>query len=217
MFNFILGSIIYSGSDPNLDVWGLYCSIAGIFTFIAIVIIMQEVLVGEKDSGTAAWILSKPVSRTAFVVSKFVPNAVGTLLSIAFIPAVLTYIHVGFATKTWVNPFNFLAGIGVLGLVMLFYVALTLMLGALFNSRAPVIGIAMAFGFGQQYLVGLLPFLKKILPWDLFMSLGEGAPLAVAPSLIYGEPVDLLPVWSTLALIAIFCIVAIRSFKRTEL
>ncbi|MFX1538102.1 MAG: ABC transporter permease subunit, partial [Promethearchaeota archaeon] len=49
---------------------GLYSGFGGLFTSVAAVIFAQDVIVGEKKSGTAAWVLSKPVSRTAFILSK---------------------------------------------------------------------------------------------------------------------------------------------------
>ena len=46
----------------------------GLFTPIGAIIAMQGSIIDEKKSGTAAWIMSKPVSRTAFIVSKLLAN-----------------------------------------------------------------------------------------------------------------------------------------------
>ena len=56
------------GNDgpPILLMYGLF---GGMFVAFGVMIIMQRVLIREKRSGTAAWVLSKPVTRTAFVVS----------------------------------------------------------------------------------------------------------------------------------------------------
>src|SRR5512136_247108 len=43
------------------------------------IIIMQGILVGEKKDGTTAWILSKPASRPAYILSKLLANGVGIL------------------------------------------------------------------------------------------------------------------------------------------
>ena len=45
----------------------------------------------------------------------------------------------------------------------MFYLTLTLMLGTLFDSAAPVIGIPLAFAFGQQSLTSI-PGLVGFLP-----------------------------------------------------
>lgn len=47
------------------------------------------------------------------------------------------------------------------------------MLGTFFRSRGPVIGITMAIMFLQQYMIALLPILRYVLPWSLFVSLSN--------------------------------------------
>ena len=53
----------------------MYGIFGGMFVAFGVMIIMQRVLVGEKHAGTAAWVLSKPVTRTAFVVSRLTVNS----------------------------------------------------------------------------------------------------------------------------------------------
>ena len=43
----------------------IFAVASGLFGAIGTVIAMQGSLIDEKKSGTAAWIMSKPVSRTA--------------------------------------------------------------------------------------------------------------------------------------------------------
>ncbi len=50
--------------------------VASLSLALGIIIVTQDEFVGEKHSGTAAWILSKPVSRTAFYLSKFTANLI---------------------------------------------------------------------------------------------------------------------------------------------
>ncbi len=57
----------------------IYAVFAGMFPAVAVVIIMQGVLVGEKRDGTAAWVMSKPISRPAFILSKVLANSLGVL------------------------------------------------------------------------------------------------------------------------------------------
>ena len=86
----ILQSTDISGiSEPPL----MFSLFAGLFTTIAAVIIMQDALVGEKETGTAAWVLSKPASRPAFFLSKLLPNMLGTLISMLIIPGVVFMIE----------------------------------------------------------------------------------------------------------------------------
>ena len=54
----------------------------GIFSMvlaIASVILLQGSLVGEKQSGTAAWILSNPISRSSYILSKLVAHTGGIM------------------------------------------------------------------------------------------------------------------------------------------
>src|SRR5215212_1877758 len=46
-------------------------------TAIGVVTTAQGAIVREKQLGTAAWVLSKPVSRSAFILAKFIAYAVG--------------------------------------------------------------------------------------------------------------------------------------------
>ena len=71
---------VKEGEDgpPVLFMYGLF---GGMFVAFGVMIIMQRVLVGEKRSGTAAWVLSKPVTRTAFVVSRLVVNSIAILFT----------------------------------------------------------------------------------------------------------------------------------------
>ena len=62
------------------------------FPAIAVIIIMKDTLVGEKQSGTAAWVLSKPVSRPAFILSKLAANSIGVLATIVILPGVVAFI-----------------------------------------------------------------------------------------------------------------------------
>jgi ABC-2 type transport system permease protein len=80
---------------------------------------------------------------------------------------------------------------GVLGVILishLFFLSLTLMLGTFFNSRGPVIGIPLAILFMQQNILGFLPALRYVLPWNLLVPLGNTNPLVI--SLIMGTPVQ---------------------------
>ena len=65
------------------------------FVAFGVMIVMQRVLVREKNSGTAAWVLSKPVTRTAFVVSRLVVNTIAILLTSVLVPGLIFYITLG--------------------------------------------------------------------------------------------------------------------------
>jgi ABC-2 type transport system permease protein len=67
VINGSLAAFIWGDAPDELDVFTLY-SVMSMFAAIAVAIVMQEAIVGEKRSGTAAWVLSKPASRQAFML-----------------------------------------------------------------------------------------------------------------------------------------------------
>src|SRR5512146_2739756 len=77
---------------PVLFLYGIF---AGMFVAFGVMIVMQRVLVGEKHSGTASWVLTKPVTRTAFVLSRLVVNTIAILLTSVIVPGVIFYLTLG--------------------------------------------------------------------------------------------------------------------------
>jgi ABC-2 type transport system permease protein len=217
IINGILAGILWSGQPVSaIDAVSLYCIFSGLFPAIAVIIIMQDELVGEKETGTAAWILSKPVSRTAFVLAKFVANSLGVLVTMLLIPGIVAYIQISLALGSWLAPLNFLGGIGVLYVNQLYYLSLTLMLGAFFHRRGPVIGIPLALAFGQQMIFGMLPIMAQVLPWTLVVPLGE-LEVSIASGLILGQtPPSLYPLYISLVCVVVFTGLAFWRFEKEE-
>ncbi len=187
----ILVSAMLFGDEPggyetSLLVFSLF---AGIFPAVAISIIMQDVLVGEKREGTAAWVLSKPVSRPAFLLPKVIANSVGVLATMAAAPCTMGFILFSIYQGSLVDPLRFIMAMGVFFVGHFFFLTFTLMLSTFFNNRGPVIGLSMTLIFMQQYIVGGVPALGYFLPWNLVVPLGE-QPNCLVYSLLTGTPVQ---------------------------
>lgn len=213
---FMMGTMIFVAKESIDNVVMIYCVFAGLFPAVAVVIIMQDALVGEKQTGTAAWVLSKPASRQAFILSKLVADSLGVLVTMVILPGFVAYVMIWFGMGTQFNPLVFLECLAVIWLFQLFFLALTLMLGAFFSSRGPVIGIPLAVLFLQQNLIGFIPQLKYVLPWTLVVSLNDQAN-AIVPNLLLGQPVNsYLLVWVTLVEIVIFVALAVWRFQKEE-
>lgn len=105
----------------------------------------------------------------------------------------------------------FLVGVAVAVLHLLFYIVLTLMLGTLFNSRAPVAGIGLAMILTGTMFKGIIP-LEVLLftPW-LFQDL-SGA-LALEMPL---PPGWFVPILVVSCLIIVMTAVALWRFGREE-
>ncbi|MGE5220815.1 MAG: ABC transporter permease [Omnitrophica WOR_2 bacterium] len=194
----------------------IYSLFAGIFPAIAVIIIMQDALVGEKQSGTAAWVLSKPVSRPAFILSKLVANSIGVLATIVILPGIVAFILMAFGGKFQIEMLPFLAAMGVIFLVQLYFLTLVLMLGSLLNNRGAVIGIALGFLFLQQYIIGWRPVLKNFLPWTLAVPLNNQND-AMVVSLLSGTPIpSLLPLVIISIEIVVFVLITLWRFEKEE-
>lgn len=214
---FMLAGIIFGSKNFELgEGIILYSIFAGLFPAVGVVIIMQDALVGEKTTGTIAWILSKPVARPAIILSKVVANSLGILVTMVLVPGVFAYALLSVASKAALNPASFLAAWGVIFISHLFYLTLTLMLGAFFNARGPVIGLALGILFLQQYLVGLLPILRYLLPWTLAIPINNQTD-AIVPALLLGEPISsFLPILGVAVECVLFVLVSLWRFNREE-
>jgi len=199
---------------PLLLMYGVF---GGMFVAVGVMIIMQQVLVREKRSGTAAWVLSKPVTRTAFVVSRLAVNSIAILLTAVIVPGAVLYITLGLLSDLgWLSPFGFAAALALNSVNMFYWTALVLMMGTLSDSSNVVIAVPIALFFGFAYGPGLVPQLIYISPLMLsFSPVGQINPLTV--SFISGEPVfSWLPLISTVVSCVIFIAAAIWRFNRQE-
>lgn len=214
VINGSLAAVIWGEAPDETSVFTLF-GVMTMFAAIAVIILMQEAVVGEKKSGTAAWVMSKPVSRPAFVLSKLVPNAAGVVVTMLAIPSAVFLVQV-VAAGIDVSVDRFALAASVAALNLLFYLTLTLMLGTLFQSSAPVIAIPLAFAFGQQLFAGV-PGLASFLPWSLLVPVG-GSDVSVVGAIAVGQPLPAAGalIFTGLACV-VFTVVAFWKFARTEL
>jgi len=202
---------------PEIETPMLYGVFGGMFVAFGVMITMQRVIVGEKRAGTADWVLSKPVTRTAFVVSRLVGNTLGVLFTAVLVPGVVAYLTIGLMTPLgWLPPLYYLAGLAVLSLSAFFWLTLTLMTGTFFEKSGGVIAIPMGLYFAMWMLPSVLPPLMYITP--VILTIGpEGDFKGVSTALMLGEsPFSWIPVITAVIFSVIFITVAIRRFNRQE-
>ncbi|HSJ56400.1 MAG TPA: ABC transporter permease subunit, partial [Anaerolineae bacterium] len=101
------------------------------------IILAQDEILGERLSGVTEWILSKPVSRDAYVLSKLVANAVGVLILLVALQMAIAYALISVAAGALLPVGPYLIGFVGMALHTLFYLALTLMMGVLVQDRGP--------------------------------------------------------------------------------
>jgi len=218
IINLILLMIAVSEESADVvELVMLFNIFMGIFAAVGVCIIMQGAIVGEKQNGTAAWVLSKPASRQAFVLAKLIANTTGIRLTIILTQGILAFAIISLATDTTLSPLAYLAGLGIHWVNLFFYITLTLMLGALFNNRAIAIGLPLAFLFAQQFLVGLIPTLADFLPFTLTVPLDNSDYPAIAAAVMSGEAVPtIMPVLATFGFSILFVAVSLWAFEREE-
>jgi ABC-2 type transport system permease protein len=187
---------------------------ASILPAVTAVIAGQDALIGERQSGTAAWVLSKPVSRSAFILSKMTASTIGLFFTGVLIPGAAAYLQLSVWSKTaW--SMGFFGAMGLVFLNLFFYLSLTYMLGSLFNNRGIVLGISLALAIiGPLYLYSV-PVLNVITPWTLLMPLGGGMSQGIA--LTFGQaPEPVLPIIGTVVMCLVFIVVTLWRFHREE-
>jgi ABC-2 type transport system permease protein len=215
IINFILAGVVFSSSGAGImeisDLFGIF---SGLFTMIAVIIIMQDAIVGERDAGTAAWVLSKPVSRQAFILAKIIPNAFGFLITMTLLPGLVAYFLVGFGSGTFFPAVGFGLALLVIWLVQCFFMLLTLMLGTFFTARGVVVGIPLALAFGQQILLNI-PYLIHILPWSIYVPVGNNSSL-IAALINQQPPADWMPLIVVVICIFLFTFLSLYQFRREE-
>ena len=188
----------------------LFCVALGHATAFGAVVVTQGAIVGEKQRGTAAWILSKPVGRPAFVLAKLAAYGVSYAGLAVLIPSAIFY---GQSVLLWgsgPDPLRFAASVLLIVLHALCYLALTLMLGTLAGARGVVAGSALGAVLGGMLAQERLKGLAQVMPWELpdiaaLLATGGQLPARVA-----------IPIVATMLWAGVFVVVAVWRFTRDE-
>jgi ABC-2 type transport system permease protein len=174
------------------------------------IVITHNAIVGEKQSGTAAWILSKPVARSAFILAKLLGAATGTVTMVAAVEGAAAYAILA-ATGHAPPALTYLGAMAAIAVYLLFFAAFTLCLGTVFPSRGPVLAIPLlAILAGQLLHLNLADIAAALLPT------GQAA-IGVSASSGGPAPGAALAVTSLYALLAAALVgAAIARFSREE-
>ncbi len=204
MLNFTPETLLTFGTS-------MFFQVAGIALLIGGVIIAHDSILKERESGTAAWLLSKPISRKAFVLSKLIACTVGLLVIVIAVQAAIAYTQISIAYGGLAPVVPFLGGLGIMSLNGLFYMVLALALGAFTLSRGATLGLPIIIGLVGGILLQVVSELQYITPWTL-----GGMAEAVAAG---GALPDwaIFPIIATVVWIIVFAGAAIWRFEQIEL
>ncbi len=225
IINGIIAIILFTpekGSQPMppgvkaITALTVFFGFAGIAISIGTAIAGQGEILDEKRSGTAAWILSKPVSRVAFILSKLISNAISILIIMILLQGCVAFFLTTVSTGATLSFSKFLGGLSVMYVAALFYFTLALMIGTISSRRGAAIGLPMVILFAYQFLPAIAPWLEQIMPWNLTSVTNTNSnPIALAVTL--GLPVaSMTPLIATLAWCALFIVIAVWRFNREE-
>lgn len=178
---------------------------------IGAVILSQDLLVDERQSGVAEWLLTKPVTRSAYVMAKLLTNAVFILLFLIIVPSGLIYALFYLRAGEAFALLPFLSGVGIMALHTLFYVTLAVMLGAFTNSRLAILGITLGSLFGGGIVGSFVKPAIYVTPWMLSK---------VSSLLVSGQPLPEGLLWGPVIATALWCvafvILALMKFEKVE-
>lgn len=189
----------------------IFFSALALATGIGGIVLMQDTIIGERQSGTAEWILSKPVSRRAFVLAKLLAHGSSFTLLGVLVPCLVGYLQMTFWSGMFPPVFPFLILVLLSVLHALFYVALTLMLGTMAQARGSILGVSLVVLFAGQIVPMILSFTVKVTPWKMVelaaMLAFNGGPLS-----LIALPAVMTFLWSIL-----FTILAVRKFVSSDI
>jgi ABC-type transport system involved in multi-copper enzyme maturation permease subunit len=182
----------------QFDQWILFVAI---FATIGLLIV-------ERSSGTLAWTMSKPISRTSLLATKWLVGVAMLALFGLFLP-----LGISAAVATWsYGAVPDLARVATLGLLLIalpaFYAALNLALSTRLNSQAGVAAIGVGVALVPLLFGGFLPVLAEL--WPTSMS-------AVAIAAANGEGTHLPTVVSWLLVVVALAIGGLAVFAREDL
>jgi ABC-2 type transport system permease protein len=201
----------FGENSPEVEGVTLFFSFLATAGILGVITLGQDAIIHEKQTGTAAWVLSKPANRAAFILSKLAADATGILVFVILIPGMIFFLEIFLVAKLVLPVVPFLTGLGLFLLAVVFYLSLVTLLGVLFESRKPVMGIAYVVLFGGTIFIQILPQSTFFLPFglDKLASLVTmGKPL---PEMAY------IGVIVTAVLSILFILVALLRFQKMEL
>jgi len=189
-----------------MDAVTQYIKNIGQFGVILALLLTMGAVAQEKDKGTAAMMLVKPLPRVTFLTAKFTALALMFTVTTAIASAACYY-------YTWLlfgalDVPHWLALNGLMLVYMLVYVALTLFCSVVTKSQAAAGGLALSLLFILG-IAGAIPGVNEILPGQL---------LAWGAGLMAGKADAFWPaLWVSVGIIAVALTGAKLIFEKQEL
>jgi ABC-2 type transport system permease protein len=190
------------------DALGSYVEFIGSFGYILVILLGMNAIAGEKETGTAGMILSKPMPRWVFVLSKFSAQSLvytSAILAGALTVYYCTYVLFGFADGLIVIKISLL-----LLLWLLTYAGAVLLASVLGRTVATAAGIGLALAV----VIGLARNIPRygnwtpngLMAWATGFTAGADNALAFPGALV-----------GSLAMLLLFLIGSVVLLERQEI
>ncbi len=177
------------------------------FIVLAVIFATMSLLLSERDSGTLAWTISKPVSRTSVLVSKWLTSTLILWVAAIVIPLALTT-----ALVTVLYGLPDLAVVIALGVTLItvpaFFVAVALTAATFVPSQAAVGAIAVAVFVAPQIVGGVVPAVTPFFPGSIFDW---------AVGILFGGPASLVTPVAWLVALAVLFVLARHRLNAMDL
>ena len=204
------GQPVVGLGDPLLTGVDLLFKLGSLALAVGTIVLVQDAIIGERQLGVTEWVLSKPVSRPAYVLAKLLAHGLGVLVVLVGLQGALGYGLLWLVKGEPLPLLPYLVGVAGLAVHTVFYLALTLMIGVLTTKRGLLLGVSLGILLGGLLFSGFL---------GTFMMLTLWALAQVLPALVLGIPLPLpiwLPIGITAVLSAICVAVALVRFERLD-
>lgn len=216
LINALVGFALWVPLEPIAEAGlSLMIRTLNVLVMLSTIIVMLGSIIGENKMGTSEWVLSKPITREAFIFAKIIGNWIGLFVSVVIIQTLFALLHIFIATGSLPNLLYLSEGLLLLGIRLLFIISLMIFLPIVLNSRALVLGSLVFLMIIQSilayYLGKVNDWLPEILPHNMD---------SIVKSISLGQSPDFEMWYLTTAFIIVLTAVliyfSILIFKRRE-
>jgi ABC-2 type transport system permease protein len=194
--------------EPSVaDAVGQYVKNLTQFGFMLVILLGMGAIAGEKEKGTAAMILSKPMPRWAFVLGKYIAQSIVYLIGF-LLASVAAYYYTQFLFDGLVLS-GFSAASALLLLWILVFASVTLLGSAIGRTTAIAAGIGL-LGSVLLLIAGAIPRFGALAPAGLISWAGQ---LAIEES----GPSNAGALVMSAVVILMMLVSAVAVFEREEL
>ncbi len=186
-----------------------FTELVAIVMAIGVVLLTQGVILDERRNGVLEWLLSKPLTRPALIVAKFVGHGTGLVATVVAGSSIAVFLLLSVASGQVWPVGRVIAAFGMLALVVVFHLALVLAISTVTSGRVAVLALPLSLIVGADLIAAIMPFSAYVLPWSLGRIAGA--------VLSHGILVTGWPLIATVGWTAVLLLVAIWRLERAEL